>query len=89
MPAIHALDAVLACQFDEPDKVYHGTFFRAPEEACPPEPAVEWRYYDPNWREFIITTIAIILSRFAITRVRVNPSRAPSSPGPSRLLGES
>lgn len=59
--AQRAIDAVLGCQFDEPGKVYHGTFYRSPEEDPPPEPAVEWRDYDPNWREFIGTTLALIL----------------------------
>lgn len=62
--AVQALEAIVACQFDEPGKVYHGTFYRAPEEPHPPEPAVEWKHYDPNWREFIITAIAVILSEF-------------------------
>ena len=62
--AVQALEAILACQFDEPGKVYHGTFYRAPEEPHPPEPALEWKHYDPNWREFIITAIAVILSEF-------------------------
>jgi len=62
--AIRALEAILTYQFDEPDKVYHGTFYREPEESHPPEPAIEWRHYDPNWREFIITTIAIILIEY-------------------------
>jgi len=62
--AVQALEAVLAWQFDEPDKVYHGTFYRAPEEPHPPEPAVEWKHYDLNWREFIITAISVILSEF-------------------------
>ncbi|MCX6032748.1 MAG: hypothetical protein NT169_26125 [Chloroflexi bacterium] len=62
--AVQALEAILPNQFDEPGKVYHGTFYRAPEEPHPPEPAIEWRHYDPNWREFIITTIAVILSEY-------------------------
>jgi hypothetical protein len=62
--AIRALEAILTYQFDEPDKVYHGTFYREPEESHPPESAIEWRHYDPNWREFIITTIAIILIEY-------------------------
>lgn len=62
--AVQALNAILACQFDEPGKVYHGTFYRAPEEPHPPEPAIEWKHYDPNWREFIITAIAVLLSEY-------------------------
>lgn len=62
--AVQALEAILACQFDEPGKVYHGTFYRAPEEPHPPEPAIVWKHYDPNWREFIITAISVILSEY-------------------------
>jgi hypothetical protein len=62
--AIRALGVILNYQFDEPDKVYHGTFYRTPQESYPPEPAIEWRHYDPNWREFIITTCAIILIEY-------------------------
>ncbi len=62
--AVQALEAILPHQFDEPGKVYHGTFYRAPEESHPPEPAIEWKHYDPNWREFIITAIAVILSEY-------------------------
>lgn len=62
--AMRALEAVLTYQFDEPDKVYHGTFYRAPEESHPPEPATEWLHFDPNWREFIITTLVIILIEY-------------------------
>jgi hypothetical protein len=62
--ALRALEAILTYQFDQPDKVYHGTFYRAPEEPRPPEPATEWRHYDPNWREFIVTTMAIILIEY-------------------------
>jgi hypothetical protein len=67
--ACRALAAVLAHQFDEPDAVYHGTFARAPEEPHPrvgigPEPPREWRDYDPNWREFIGTTLILILQEY-------------------------
>jgi hypothetical protein len=62
--ATRALEAILTYQFDEPNMVYHGTFYRAPEEPHPPESPFEWKDYDPNWREFIITTIAIILIEY-------------------------
>jgi hypothetical protein len=62
--AICALEAILTYQFGEPDQVYHGTFYREPEEPHPPEPPIEWKDYDPNWREFIITAIAIILFEY-------------------------
>lgn len=59
-----ALEVVLAHQFDTPEQVYHGTFRRAPEEPLPPAEPREWRDYDPNWREFIGTTLAIILQEY-------------------------
>jgi hypothetical protein len=62
--AARALEAILSYQFDEPGQVYHGTFYRAPEEAHPPAPALEWMHYDPNWREFIMTTIFVALAEY-------------------------
>ncbi len=62
--AIRALDVMLTYQFDEPGRPYHGTFLRAPEEPRPPAEPIEWKHYDPNWREFIITTMAIILLEY-------------------------
>jgi hypothetical protein len=59
--AVRAIDTVLNYQFDAPDRVFHGTFLRAPEEPYPPADAVIWHDYDPNWREFILTTLALIL----------------------------
>lgn len=63
--ACQALSSVLAWQFDAPEQPYHGTWRRAPEEPAPPEHAVVWRDYDPNWREFIGTTLALILLEYA------------------------
>lgn len=62
--ATRAIRAVLAHQHDTPGAVYHGTFRRAPEEPAPPLEPQEWRHYDPNWREFIGTTLAIILDEY-------------------------
>jgi len=62
--AARVLDVVLNHQFDRPGQPYHGTFRRAPEEPDPPVEPIEWKYYDPNWREFIITTIAVILLEY-------------------------
>jgi hypothetical protein len=63
--AVRALHAIMDNQFDAPGQPYHGTFLRAPEEPRPPTPPVEWMHYDPNWREFIYTTIDIILEEYA------------------------
>ena len=62
--AICTLAAVLAWQFDEPGQPYHGTWRRAPQEPHPPENPVIWRDYDPNWREFIGTTVALALLEY-------------------------
>ncbi len=58
--ACEALQAILKYQFDEPGKAYDGTWYRFPEEPHPGGKGI-WRGYDPNWREFIGTTLAIIL----------------------------
>jgi len=62
--ALHAIEAILDYQLDEPDRPYHGTFLRAPEETPLGQGAREWRDYDPNWREFILTTLQIVLDEF-------------------------
>ncbi len=62
--AIRVIETVLAYQLDAPDRVFHGTFLRAPEEPYPTAEAVIWRDYDPNWREFIITALALIVLEY-------------------------
>lgn len=63
--AMRIIRAVLRYQFDEPGRVYHGTFRRAPEEPTPPpDHAVEWKDYDPNWREFICTVFLVMLDAY-------------------------
>ena len=62
--ALHAIEAVLDHQIDAPDQPYHGTFARSPEEPLPRPGAREWRDYDPNWREFIITPLQILLVEY-------------------------
>lgn len=61
--ALAVLGAVLDHQYDRPDSVWHGTFSRFAEW---PEPgdgndAVEWFDYNPNWRQFIGTTLLLVL----------------------------
>jgi hypothetical protein len=62
--AVRVIETVLAYQLDARDRVFHGTFLRAPEEPYPPVEAVIWRDYDPNWREFNITALALALLEF-------------------------
>jgi hypothetical protein len=61
--ACRALQAILRYQFDEPGAVYDGTWYRYMEEPHPGNAAI-WKGYDPNWREFIGTTLAIILLEY-------------------------
>jgi hypothetical protein len=62
--ALRIIETILTYQFNEPNTVYHGTFYRYPDEAHPPENAVIWKDYDPNWREFICTVFIIFLLEF-------------------------
>ena len=62
--AIECLEAVLKEQFLDQSKPWYGTFRRSPEEGNPPENAVMWRDYDPNWREFIGTAFEMILIEY-------------------------
>jgi hypothetical protein len=62
--AARAVETVLTYQFDAPGQPYHGTWYRSPHEPPPPENPVVWRDYDPNWREFIGTTLALVLLEY-------------------------
>ena len=62
--ACRAIDTVLTYQFEAPGQPYHGTWYRSPYEPPPPEHPVIWKDYDPNWREFIGTTLALILLEY-------------------------
>jgi hypothetical protein len=62
--AAQILDTVLNAQYREPGKPWDGTFRRTPAEPEPGANAEMWRAYDPNWREFVGTTIALILTEY-------------------------
>ena len=62
--AIQVIGAVLDNQFDEPGTIYHGTFYRYVGEPHPPENPTTWRDFDPNWRQFIGTVLAIMLDEY-------------------------
>ena len=62
--ATQILDVVLKAQYHEPGKPWDGTFRRTPAEPEPGPDAVMWRAYDPNWREFVGTTFAVILNQY-------------------------
>ena len=62
------LAELCALQYDRPDAIWDGTFARFAEWPEPPETgAVEWVDYDPNWRQFLGTTFAVILETFDIS----------------------
>ena len=63
--AARTMHGVCATQYDEPDKVWHGTFARFLEWPDPAGDAVMWMDYDPNWRQFVGTTFALILGELA------------------------
>ncbi len=62
--AHQALLAVLDHQYDAPGQPWHGTFVRFPEWAPPRPGAVEWVDYDPNWRQFVGTALAVAVTDF-------------------------
>lgn len=62
--AADILRVVLDQQYHEPGKVWDGTFRRTTAEPEPGDNAVMWRAYDPNWREFVGSTLAIILLEY-------------------------
>lgn len=72
--AARILNVALNEQYREPGKPWDGTFRRTLSEPEPGANAVMWRDYDPNWREFIGTTFAIILSEYAD---RIPPDLSP------------
>ena len=75
--AADILRVVLNEQYHEPGKAWDGTFRRTPTEPEPGANAVMWRDYDPNWREFIGTTLAMILLEY--------PDRIPADLAPRML----
>ena len=62
--AIRILRQILKSQYSAPGQRWDGTFRRAPEEPLPSADAQLWRDYDPNWRQFIGITLALILTEF-------------------------
>ena len=55
------VDELRALQYDVPGAVWDGTFARFAEWRTPPaDGAVEWVDYDPNWRQFIGTTLWLL-----------------------------
>lgn len=63
--AVGAIRALIGLQYDRPGTVFHGTYRRFLEWPEPPAAPVMWEDYDPNWRQFVGTTFAVILEDFA------------------------
>lgn len=88
--AERALGAVLDHQYDEHGQPWHGTFVRFPEWPPPREGAVEWIDYDPNWRQFLGTALAVAVTDFTlspalVTRVQAAIALAVASEPPDRV----
>jgi hypothetical protein len=62
--AAEILDAVLKQQYVTPGVKWCGTYRRTPEEPDPTGNPVMSQGYDPNWREFIGTTFAMVLIEY-------------------------
>jgi hypothetical protein len=63
--AARTIHAICATQYDAPGTVWHGTFARFLEWPAPSGDAVMWVDYDPNWRQFVGTTFALVLGELA------------------------
>ncbi len=68
--AAQILGTVLDQQYLDPNMKCYGTFKRSPEESGPGDHDIAFTSYDPNWRQFIGTTLEMILLEF--------PGRLPS-----------
>jgi hypothetical protein len=66
--AERVLESLCELQYERPGVVWDGTFARFAEWPEPSETdAVEWVDYDPNWRQFVGTTFAVILETFDVS----------------------
>ena len=74
--AARAVAAVLDHQYDEPGQPWHGTFVRFPEWPAPAPGAVEWVDYDPNWRQFVGTALAVVVTDFDLPPGLADRARA-------------
>jgi hypothetical protein len=64
--AVEAIRGVLGQQISEPGAIYHGTFYRRPQEPriAPGSSPTVWKDYDPNWRQFVGCCWSIILLKY-------------------------
>ena len=63
--ALTALREVLDLQYDAPGRPWDGTFPVTAEQEDPPEDALEFLHYDPNWRQFLGTVLLVVVLEFA------------------------
>ena len=60
-----ALETVVARQYDSPGALFHGSYPRfSGDPPLPPADAQEFVQFDPNWRQFIGTALALSVERF-------------------------
>lgn len=92
--AQECIRGAMSFQYVEPEAPFHGTFRRAPEEDTPPSDPVMWVHYDPNWRQFIGCTLAVILDRHSSKldealqgRMRASIELAVTGEDPERVAG--
>jgi hypothetical protein len=57
--AVTALRNVLALQYPLSERPWSGTFPVTAEQPEPPDDAVAWVHYDPNWRQFLGCILAL------------------------------
>jgi len=63
--AQRALTTVVSKQYDSPGAIFHGSYPRfAGDPPLPPADAAEFAQFDPNWRQFIGTALALAALRY-------------------------
>lgn len=62
--ALRVIDRVLGQQIRDPGQPWDGTFYRSAEELQPTQFSERWTHYDPNWRHFIGTDLAVLLMEY-------------------------
>ena len=60
-----ALRRLVSLQYDAPGQPWDGTFVRYLETPEPRPGARMWHHFDPNWRQFVGTTFALVLEDLA------------------------